>query len=109
MKSVFELQQTIESELDGLENICFAPMTEAHAIPDISNCVVQSLFGYFGNSMETFDKVYEENGKTMNYLNHLDKCLGWVNYLMKDEIENDLSRKMNVSLDFFQIRMNNSN
>lgn len=73
------MQQAIEDigkDVSGLEKICFAPMTTADEEPKVSQCVVQSLFGYFGNSMEDFNKsVEDDKGYTINYLNKLDKCM----------------------------------
>lgn len=78
LEEVFTLQQKIEdigqSEGKGLEKICFAPMADSQK-SGVSNCVVQSLFGYFSNSLEKFRAVIEDEGYEVNYLNTLDKCL----------------------------------
>lgn len=83
LENVFELQQSIENigqnEAEGLEKICYAPMISSTEKPDISQCVVQSLFGYFGNDMDAFKEVtIDDEGYTVNYLNKLNKCLVWV-------------------------------
>lgn len=81
LEEVFRLQQSIEqighngNDSKGLEHVCIALMASSDAKPDISNCVVQSLFGYFGNSINKFLEEYEEEGYTINYLNKLDKCI----------------------------------
>lgn len=76
---MFELQEQIEQLGDNgmkIEDICFAPMsTEESEMPTVRQCVVQSLYGYFNNSMEKLFETKEENGYTTNYLNDLDKCL----------------------------------
>lgn len=79
LEEVFRLQQSIEEigqqEEKGLEKICFAPMvTSGEPTESVSQCVVQSIFGYFENSLEKFRESREENGFTVNYLNRLDKC-----------------------------------
>lgn len=72
---MFELQGSIENigkDENGLEKICFAPMMPADEKPsETSRCVVQSLFGYFENSIEKF----KSNIPGGNYLIRLDKCL----------------------------------
>lgn len=75
---MFKLQESIENGLYGLEKICFAPMAADDAQREISQCVVQSLFGYFSNSFEEFEKIsIDDSGYIVNYLDHLDKCLTW--------------------------------
>lgn len=78
LEKVFELQQTIEeigrTESKGLENICFAPMRSSDETPQVSQCVVQSIFGYFGNDLEKFRKERQDGDFTINYLNTLDNC-----------------------------------
>lgn len=49
-------------------------MTSSNEKPEVSQCVVQSLFGYFGNDMNKFKEVLNEDGYEINYLNKLDKC-----------------------------------
>lgn len=80
LESVFKLQEAIEqlgkNNSAGLERICFAPMASENDQPDVSNCVVQSLYGFFGNSMEEFNESEkDDSGFTVNYLNKLDDCL----------------------------------
>ncbi|XP_055296529.1 NPC intracellular cholesterol transporter 1 homolog 1b [Sitodiplosis mosellana] len=79
LQEIFRLQQSIEEigrdDSKGLEHVCVALMASSDAKPNISQCVVQSLFGYFGNSMEAFNSSHEENGYTINYLDKLDQCL----------------------------------
>lgn len=78
LEEVFKMQQAIEGigkNESGLANICFAPMTADNEEPNVSQCVVQSLFGYFENSMSKFNESHEEDGFTINYLNKLDKCM----------------------------------
>lgn len=85
LKAVFELQQDIEkigqNDSGGLEHICFAPMTSIGEAPTTSRCVIQSLFGYFKNDMDAFEEEKPDAidpKYTINYLNTLAKCLGYV-------------------------------
>lgn len=49
-------------------------MTRAGDKPILRECVVQSILGYFDNSLEELRDSYEDNGFIINYLNKLDKC-----------------------------------
>lgn len=79
LEAVFQLQESIDKLGENdvkIENICFAPMSTGLEAPTVSQCVVQSLYGYFGNSMDAFRKTRTDgNGFIDNYLNKLDKCL----------------------------------
>lgn len=79
LDEVFRLQETIEqigrNESYALENICFAPMTYAGEKATIGQCTVQSIYGYFGNSMRKFNRTDTDfEGNELNYLNALIKC-----------------------------------
>lgn len=64
-----------EDGAKGLEHICFAPVVEVGANATLSQCTVQSIFGYFSNSITEFQKSdTSENGYQINYLNKLDIC-----------------------------------
>ncbi|KAF2904777.1 hypothetical protein ILUMI_01402 [Ignelater luminosus] len=70
---VFTLQKKIEelgqSKKAGLQNICFAPMSSPFtAQNDMLSCTIQSILGYFGNSIESFNA-------SSNYLETLTTCL----------------------------------
>lgn len=75
---VFRLQQDIEQLGQaigyGLDQICFAPVTEPGTTTRLDQCTVQSIFGYFKNSLVTFNQTTVQNGFVVNYLNILDKC-----------------------------------
>ncbi|XP_055682860.1 NPC intracellular cholesterol transporter 1 isoform X2 [Lutzomyia longipalpis] len=79
---VFELQESIKQiGQDGggvtIEKICFAPLTSEFRGPVVaSDCVVQSLWGYFQDDMDTFESTEDDNGYEINYLDHLAKCFG---------------------------------
>lgn len=77
---VFKLQQDIEQlgqvEVKGLEKLCFAPVTQVGEVTKLSQCTVQSLFGYFGNSFSKFNATRITNeGLEVNYLNTMANCL----------------------------------
>lgn len=78
LEEVLSLQQSIEQigqdESKGLENICFAPMTLAGETPKLEDCVIQSVLGYFKNSLDRLRSTSEEGQYTINYLNHLSDC-----------------------------------
>lgn len=78
MEEVLRLQQSIEqigqNESKGLEKICFAPMTLAGEKPKLEKCVVQSVLGYFGNSLERLRATSVDGEYELNYLNDLNGC-----------------------------------
>lgn len=82
LEEVLQLQKNIENigkdESNSLEKHCFAPMIYAGTQPTISQCVVQSVLGYFHNSLEELRKTDEIDGFTENYLNKLNKCFRFV-------------------------------
>lgn len=53
-----------------LEDICFAPLTsEGGGKKDVSKCIVQSLWGYFGNDLERLDETDEDgNFEVRNFI-----------------------------------------
>lgn len=78
--SVLELQQQIQSlgqkEGFGLEKICYAPLSSPFTGPvELSQCVVQSIWGYYQNSIDNFnDTDVDPEGFTTNYLDTFKKC-----------------------------------
>lgn len=47
---------------NGLEKICFAPLESPFANPiTTDSCVVQSLWGYFKDDMDTFETEDEDS------------------------------------------------
>uniref|UniRef100_A0A182PQ62 SSD domain-containing protein n=1 Tax=Anopheles epiroticus TaxID=199890 RepID=A0A182PQ62_9DIPT len=76
---VFELQNAIEQlgqeEGRGLEKICYAPMTLVGAETQLSECTVQSVFGYFKNNLAEFNRTGTDlNGFEVNYLDKINGC-----------------------------------
>ncbi|XP_054268696.1 NPC intracellular cholesterol transporter 1-like [Macrosteles quadrilineatus] len=72
---VLKLQERIEmlghAEGAGLEKICFAPLTSPFTGPTrLSQCVVQSIWGYYSNDLDEFNTEDPNN----NYLDHFIKC-----------------------------------
>ncbi|XP_060875869.1 NPC intracellular cholesterol transporter 1 homolog 1b-like isoform X2 [Metopolophium dirhodum] len=68
---VLKLQQKIEalgSPFNGLDKVCFAPLvSKFKGPPNVSDCVVQSVWGYFGN------KPYKLN-RLDSYFDKLKMC-----------------------------------
>lgn len=76
LKKVFELQEEIKKiDGGGLKDICFAPLTRPEDERELDHCVVQSVWGYFQNDLETFDDESEdEDGYMTNYLDRFLAC-----------------------------------
>lgn len=76
---VFALQEALQllgnDTGEGLDKVCFAPITQVGQKTILDNCVVQSLFGYFQNDYELFNETDEEVGFVTNYLNKMDSCM----------------------------------
>ena len=75
---MLELQrsiETLETEFNGenitLSDICFAPLA-----PDNKNCTIQSVFNYFKNDNDTFNKIETASSGwvTYDYLDHILFC-----------------------------------
>ncbi|XP_066999010.2 NPC intracellular cholesterol transporter 1 [Anabrus simplex] len=80
LETVLDLQQKIESlghnESNGLEKICYAPLTFQFEQTRVSQCVVQSIWGYYQNSLDTLESLTEEDSENfeVNYLDHFKRC-----------------------------------
>ncbi|XP_046396992.1 NPC intracellular cholesterol transporter 1 isoform X2 [Ischnura elegans] len=84
MEEVLKLQNQIEelgqAEGNGLDAVCFAPLTSpvngnSGRAADVSQCVVQSVWGYFQNDMDVFTSTTTDSeGYEVNYLDHLKSC-----------------------------------
>lgn len=63
---------------NGLEKICFAPLSASYTgPPTVSDCVVQSIWGYFQDDLKNFETTdTDSNGFEVNYLDSLVKCFG---------------------------------
>lgn len=76
---VYKLQRQIEllgqSDGVGLEKICFAPLTSPFTGPaQVSDCAVQSIWGYYQDDLDVFNSTSEESNYTVNYLDHFKAC-----------------------------------
>ena len=59
-----------------LEKICFAPLHNQFSGPvTVDKCTIQTIWGYFQNSLETFNIEGEKDGFKTNYLNVIYDCL----------------------------------
>lgn len=60
----------------GLDKICYTPLLPAGAEPQLKDCVVQSVFGYYKNNLALFSFNYTNgDDEHINYLNTMDACL----------------------------------
>jgi len=61
---------------NGLEKVCFAPLlSKFSGPPKVSDCVVQSIWGYFENEPHKLNYISDEpDGSKYTYLDHLKKC-----------------------------------
>ncbi|KAG5683688.1 hypothetical protein PVAND_012954 [Polypedilum vanderplanki] len=80
---VLEIQQSIENIDNGvLKDICFAPLRSANLPKDeyeVTDCLVQSIWGYFQNRKKEITDPKRNNRKdknnfTVNYLDTLYNC-----------------------------------
>ncbi|KAF4517183.1 hypothetical protein B566_EDAN005615 [Ephemera danica] len=64
-----------DEDKEGLEHICFAPLSSTTSATRRSQCVVQSVWGYYQDDEATFqDSSTDAYGYTVNYLDHLKAC-----------------------------------
>ncbi|KAG5875522.1 hypothetical protein JTB14_013676 [Gonioctena quinquepunctata] len=80
LKAVLDLQQKIESIGEGtsysFDKICYAPLRKpGETETSVDECVVQSIWGYYQDDVDTFDRTGEDpdHYKT-NYLDRFVKC-----------------------------------
>ncbi|XP_070150213.1 NPC intracellular cholesterol transporter 1 isoform X4 [Polyergus mexicanus] len=79
LKTVFELQEGIKRIITSnnytLADICFAPLTGPFTGPTtVSQCAIQSIWGYWQDSLEKFESSEDEGNYTVNYLDHFRVC-----------------------------------
>lgn len=59
----------------GLQRICYAPVRNDFTGPTtVDLCTVQSVWGYFQNDLDKFEKTDVSGPYEINYLDHLYKC-----------------------------------
>ncbi|XP_032670245.1 NPC intracellular cholesterol transporter 1 homolog 1b-like isoform X2 [Odontomachus brunneus] len=78
--AVYDLQSKIlqlgQETHEGLEKICYAPVQSEFIGPvSLDLCTVQSIWGYFQNSIDTFNTTWNSDGYNLNYLDHLYGCM----------------------------------
>ncbi|KAM7354023.1 Niemann-Pick type C-1a isoform 3-T3 [Cochliomyia hominivorax] len=80
---VHNLQEDIKNLGSGIEgatmlkDICYAPLVSGGQDKvKTSDCVVQSVWGYFGDDLERLDDEDDDNGFEVNYLDELYQCIG---------------------------------
>lgn len=70
-----QIENIGQEEGAGLQNICYTPLLPAGSEPQLRDCVVQSVFGYYKNSLPSFSLNYTYDGRYINYLNTMNACL----------------------------------
>ncbi|XP_073981176.1 NPC intracellular cholesterol transporter 1 homolog 1b-like [Rhodnius prolixus] len=71
---VLDLQKKIEA-IPGLVEICFAPLSNGPKAKKLSQCTIQSVWGYFQNDVSLFNETHKDYyNYTINYLDKLYKC-----------------------------------
>ncbi|KAF5295230.1 hypothetical protein FQR65_LT10514 [Abscondita terminalis] len=77
---VFKLQEQIKNigaETDySFDKICFAPLrSKGQVDTNLDECVVQSVWGYYQNDMDTFEETSKDDHKNVvNYLDRFVSC-----------------------------------
>ncbi|XP_015437411.1 PREDICTED: Niemann-Pick C1 protein isoform X1 [Dufourea novaeangliae] len=79
LRTIYQLQEGIKGIVTPnnytLADICFAPLTSPFTgPPTVSQCVIQSIWGYWQDSMENFNSSSNEDNYTVNYLDHFRVC-----------------------------------
>lgn len=80
LKAVLKLQEDIKAlgngTLHGFDKVCFAPLRRVGDKETSTNqCVVQSIWGYYKDSIEDFDENgTDPSGYETNYLDKFLKC-----------------------------------
>ncbi|XP_030752069.1 NPC intracellular cholesterol transporter 1 isoform X3 [Sitophilus oryzae] len=79
LKEVLNLQEQIKALGAGteysFENICFAPLRNVGDEPSLDQCAIQSIWGYYQDSIETFDATDQDPaGYEINYLDAFLSC-----------------------------------
>ncbi|XP_012153850.1 Niemann-Pick type C-1a isoform X6 [Megachile rotundata] len=80
LKTIYQLQEGIKQIVTPnnytLADICFAPLTSPFTgPPTASQCVIQSIWGYWQDSMDNFDSTsVDDDNFTVNYLDHFRVC-----------------------------------
>ncbi|XP_017858960.1 PREDICTED: Niemann-Pick C1 protein [Drosophila arizonae] len=78
LAKVLDLQQQIQNiEANGtfLHNICYAPLKDDNTMVKASDCVIQSIWGYFQDDISRLDDNDEDNGFNVTYLDELYDCI----------------------------------
>lgn len=79
LKTLLELQEGIKSIVTPnnltLADICFAPLSSPNDEPiNLSQCAIQSVWGYYQDDLQKFEKSIVENNFTVNYLDTFMAC-----------------------------------
>ena len=77
--TILELQEEIKKiTISGdrtLADICFAPLSSPSSETTVSQCTIQSIWGYWQDDVDTFNSTdLDKNNFTVNYLDHFKAC-----------------------------------
>ncbi|XP_034472622.1 NPC intracellular cholesterol transporter 1 [Drosophila innubila] len=78
LANVLDLQEQIKSlDANGtfLNDICYAPLKDDGSTVMASDCVVQSIWGYFQDNIDRLEDSEEDNGYNVTYLDELYQCM----------------------------------
>ncbi|KAM8715427.1 hypothetical protein ACLKA7_002475 [Drosophila subpalustris] len=85
LANVLDLQESIKNlDANGtsLNHICYAPLKDDDSTVQASDCVVQSIWGYFQDDEERLEDNEEDNGYNVTYLDELYQCMKVIPFLV---------------------------
>ncbi|XP_033249030.1 NPC intracellular cholesterol transporter 1 isoform X1 [Drosophila miranda] len=74
---VFNLQEEIKNiNANGtfLNDICYAPLSDEKSDINTSDCIIQSIWGYFQDDLSRLEETEEDNGFNVTYLDAIYQC-----------------------------------
>ncbi|KRG00412.1 uncharacterized protein Dwil_GK26859 [Drosophila willistoni] len=77
LSEVLYLQEQIKNiqrNKVSLKDICYAPLANDETDIQTSNCVIQSIWGYFKDDLSRLDDHDEDNGFNVTYLDEIYQC-----------------------------------
>ncbi|KAF7992769.1 hypothetical protein HCN44_005113 [Aphidius gifuensis] len=81
LKKILELQEGIKSIKTtnnvSLSDVCFAPLADTFSKKvNINKCLIQSIWGYWQDNEQRFDRKKMRQGFELNYLDYFMQCIG---------------------------------
>lgn len=87
LADVLELQEQIKQiDANGtvLSDICYAPLKDDDSVIESSDCVVQSIWGYFQDDITKLDDNDEDNGFNVSKANIVFTMINILIYFFLD-------------------------